>query len=123
MLGNVVRFIDELKAKSRDLDADNSLLSLQRTILRPFELATLFDTSERVVIEMARRGEMPGKKIGRGWLFDRTSIEEWFRWWPSKGQGRTLPVTAERQTGVEANLKVVHEALPAVDWSIKRRYE
>ena len=49
------------------------------------EVAKHLKVHPTTVYKMAKRGELPGFKIGSDWRFDRAQIEEWMR---SRMQGR-----------------------------------
>lgn len=47
-----------------------------KDVLDEVEFAELLECEPTTVQEQARRGELPGVKIGRGWIFPRTAILE-----------------------------------------------
>src|SRR6266540_3724330 len=46
-------------------------------VLTTAELAELLQVDEKTVRGMARRAELPGRKIGRDWRFSRTAVLDW----------------------------------------------
>ena len=46
-------------------------------VLTPAQLAELLQVDERTVRELARRNELPGRKLGREWRFSRRAVLEW----------------------------------------------
>ena len=46
-------------------------------VLTPAQLAELLQVDEKTVRELARRGEIPARKIGREWRFSRAAVLEW----------------------------------------------
>lgn len=50
-------------------------------ILTPSEVAEILKTSEKRVKELARRGEIPAKKLGRDWRFKASMLDDWFADW------------------------------------------
>jgi len=56
-------------------------------VLKLSEAARFVRVSEKTLAEMARRGDVPGKKVGREWRFLREALEEWLRGeWPTPGR-------------------------------------
>ena len=53
--------------------------------LTAMEVATLLRIHPTTVYKMAKRGELPGFKIGSDWRFDPAQIDGWVR---SRVQGR-----------------------------------
>jgi excisionase family DNA binding protein len=47
------------------------------SILKPEEVAAALRLSKAKVLVMARRGDLPGFKVGGVWRFYRVEIEEW----------------------------------------------
>jgi len=43
------------------------------------EAGELLDLEENTVRAMARKGQLPGYKVGSLWKFDRQELTEWFR--------------------------------------------
>jgi excisionase family DNA binding protein len=46
-------------------------------VLTTAELAELLQVDEKAVRDLARRGELPGRKIGRDWRFSRSAVLDW----------------------------------------------
>jgi len=46
-------------------------------VLSPDQVAAFLQTSSEAVIEMANRGELPGRQIGGEWRFSRQAIIDW----------------------------------------------
>ena len=46
-------------------------------VLTPSELAAWLQVDEAVVLDMAERGKLPGRKLGEEWRFARASILHW----------------------------------------------
>ncbi|ADH62004.1 DNA binding domain protein, excisionase family [Allomeiothermus silvanus DSM 9946] len=45
------------------------------------EVAKMLRVSEQTIYELARSGNLPGRKVGREWRFLKHSILEWFEAW------------------------------------------
>jgi excisionase family DNA binding protein len=46
-------------------------------ILTPAQLAGLLQVEEAVVVELAERRELPGRKVGEEWRFSRDAVLAW----------------------------------------------
>jgi excisionase family DNA binding protein len=46
-------------------------------VLTTAQLADLLQVDEKAVRDLARRGELPGRKIGRDWRFSRGAVLAW----------------------------------------------
>lgn len=46
-------------------------------VLTTFQLAELLQVEEDVVRDLARKGDLPGRKIGRDWRFSRRAVLAW----------------------------------------------
>jgi len=46
-------------------------------VLTPAQLAELLQVDEEAVVELAEQGELPARKVGKGWRFSRTAILAW----------------------------------------------
>jgi excisionase family DNA binding protein len=46
-------------------------------VLTAAEAADLLRTTEETVIELAQRGDLPGRKLGEEWRFARPAILDW----------------------------------------------
>ena len=46
-------------------------------VLTPAQLAELLQVDEDAVVELAKQGELPGKKVGEEWRFSRAAILAW----------------------------------------------
>ena len=46
-------------------------------VLTTAQLADLLQVDEKAVRDLARRGELPGRKIGRDWRFSRNAVLAW----------------------------------------------
>jgi excisionase family DNA binding protein len=46
-------------------------------VLTPAQLAELLQVDEKTVRDLARRGQVPARKIGREWRFSRRAVLEW----------------------------------------------
>jgi excisionase family DNA binding protein len=49
----------------------------QQEVLSTAQLAELLQVDEDAVRALARRGELPGRKIGRDWRFSRAAVLRW----------------------------------------------
>ena len=49
----------------------------QTEVLTTAQLAQLLQVDEDAVRALARRGELPGRKIGRDWRFSRAAVLRW----------------------------------------------
>jgi excisionase family DNA binding protein len=56
---------------------ERTLESLRGGVMTAHQIAAYLQISEGRVYELARRGEMPGAKIGRQWRFKREHIDRW----------------------------------------------
>lgn len=45
------------------------------------EAAEYFKTSVASMEQLARRGEVPAKKVGRHWRFSASALKKWFGTW------------------------------------------
>jgi excisionase family DNA binding protein len=72
----------------RALDVDREEWAVGRHAFRPAtsaevltlaQLAELLQLDERTVGELARKGEIPGRKVGREWRFSRDAVLDWLR--------------------------------------------
>lgn len=48
-------------------------------IISPNQLAELFGIPEQAVINLARKGIIPGRKAGRLWFFSESDLINWVR--------------------------------------------
>ena len=64
------------------------------TTLTADDCATLLNCSKSQVHRLVRRGEIPGVKVGRGWVFIEADIVEWLR-----EKSKHKPVAPPRQAG------------------------
>jgi excisionase family DNA binding protein len=46
-------------------------------VLTAAQLAELLQVDERTVRALARKGELPGRKVGRHWRFSRRAVLDW----------------------------------------------
>lgn len=46
-------------------------------ILTPAELAEMLQVEEKIVLDLAEQGELPGRKLGEEWRFSRKAILAW----------------------------------------------
>ena len=51
----------------------------QNTVLTIDELADYLKFSKSTFYDLARRGDIPGQKIGRYWRFHKVAIDKWLR--------------------------------------------
>ncbi len=49
------------------------------TVLTPEEVSGLLKIKTRQVIELARQGRIPGKKVGKFWRFPADSLKRWIQ--------------------------------------------
>ena len=49
----------------------------QDTVLTIDQLAEYLKLSKSTLYHLARRGEVPGQKIGRHWRFHKAAIDKW----------------------------------------------
>jgi len=49
----------------------------QNTVLTIGELAAYLKMSKSTLYHLARRGDVPGQKIGRHWRFHKAAIDRW----------------------------------------------
>lgn len=50
-------------------------------VLTKTDVAIKFKTSEKHIVALARRGEIPARKIGRDWRFKESELVKWFENW------------------------------------------
>lgn len=74
----------ELVAEAlRSLDVERPPVGFARPatgspdVLTTAQLADLLQVDEKAVRDLARRGELPGRKIGRDWRFSRGAVLAW----------------------------------------------
>ena len=74
----------ELVAEAlRSLDVERPPVGFARpapgspAVLTTAQLAELLQVDEKAVLDLARRGELPGRKIGRDWRFSRGAVLDW----------------------------------------------
>lgn len=48
-------------------------------ILTVQEVARMLGLSEVTIYRLAKKGEIPARKVGRSWRFSRSAIEKWVR--------------------------------------------
>jgi excisionase family DNA binding protein len=46
-------------------------------VLTPAQLGELLQVDEEAVVELAERGELPGRKVGEEWRFSRAAVLAW----------------------------------------------
>jgi excisionase family DNA binding protein len=46
-------------------------------VLTTDQLAELLHVDQKAVLALARKGELPGRKIGRDWRFSRAAVLDW----------------------------------------------
>jgi len=86
---------------------------IEQQVLDETDAAVLLKTTPGTVIEMAKRGALPGKKVGRQWRFSLRVLLEWFGT-ASQRPNRSKPA---------AKPKPSPEKIKPVDWSKKREYK
>ena len=64
-----------------------------REVLTVDGAAEFLGMSPYTIREMARRGDLPGRKIGKEWRFLREALVEWIRNPGSRTQGSHVPRT------------------------------
>jgi excisionase family DNA binding protein len=62
------------------------------------ECAAFLRISEQTVRSLARRGELPGRKIGKGWRFSQEALLEWLNTHKSTPAGQNPPPPAPRRS-------------------------
>jgi excisionase family DNA binding protein len=74
----------ELVAEAlRSLDVDRPPVGFarpapgSREVLTTAQLADLLQVDEKAIRDLARRGELPGRKIGSHWRFSRGAVIDW----------------------------------------------
>jgi len=74
----------ELVAEAlRSLDVERPPVGFARPapgsseVLTTAQLAELLQVDEKAIRDLARRGELPGRKIGRDWRFSRSAVIDW----------------------------------------------
>lgn len=51
----------------------------QLDLMTAEEVGQLFRLSERHIVRLATRKELPGVKLGQSWRFNRADVLAWFR--------------------------------------------
>jgi len=51
----------------------------KREVLTLAEAAAYLRVAEKEVLELARRGDVPGRKIGSEWRFHKEALADWLR--------------------------------------------
>ena len=59
-------------------DKELRMAEPQDTVLTIGELADHLKLSKSTLCHLARRGDIPGQKIGRHWRFHKAAIDTWF---------------------------------------------
>ncbi len=67
-------------------------------IMTADQVAELLQISRDMVYQLATRGELPGRKVGRIWLFSREAIDEFMR-----GGAASRPVGHASERLTESN--------------------
>jgi len=49
-----------------------------RDIMTPREAAGYLNVHVRTIYRLAKKGEIPGRKVGGSWRFKKTALDEWF---------------------------------------------
>jgi len=49
-----------------------------REILTPREAAEYLNVHVRTIYRLAKKGEIPGRKVGGSWRFKKVMLDEWF---------------------------------------------
>ena len=65
---------------------DGATLNAPETVMTTAEAAKMLKITERTVREMANRGEIPARQVGRQWRFSAIRIHQWLG--PDDGDGR-----------------------------------
>ena len=56
---------------------DTTALSAPETVMTAAEVAKMLRVAERTVREMAHRGEIPARQVGRQWRFSAIQLHRW----------------------------------------------
>ena len=54
-------------------------------IMTTLEAATFLRTTPQTIRNLARKGELPGRKVGREWRFLKEGLEDWLKLSNGKG--------------------------------------
>jgi len=63
----------------------------RREIMTPREAADYLSVHVRTIYRLAKNGDIPGRKVGGSWRFNRGALDEWLSWRESpssKGKGQ-----------------------------------
>jgi excisionase family DNA binding protein len=63
---------------------------LRKEIMTPREAAEYLSVHVRTIYRLAKKGEIPGRKVGGSWRFKKDALDEWLSWRgnpPSKEKG------------------------------------
>jgi excisionase family DNA binding protein len=53
-------------------------------VMTSAEAAAFLKVGTRTVIEEAKRGRLPGRRVGKGWRFSRRVLEQWLASGPDR---------------------------------------
>jgi len=59
---------------------DKSSGSQPKEVLTPREAADYLNIHVRTIYRLAKRGDIPGRKIGGSWRFKKDVLDEWLSW-------------------------------------------
>ena len=51
--------------------------SLMKEILTPLDAAEYLSVHVRTIYRLAKKGEIPGRKVGGSWRFRKNALDEW----------------------------------------------
>jgi excisionase family DNA binding protein len=52
----------------------------RREIMTPREAAEYLSVHVRTIYRLAKKGEIPGRKVGGSWRFKKDALDEWLSW-------------------------------------------
>lgn len=56
----------------------------EKEVLNPTEVAGLLGLSEITIYRLVRKGELPGRKVGRHWRFRKDLLMDWLGNWENR---------------------------------------
>lgn len=73
----VAEALRALEVTKRPLGFASQVSASPGEVLTTSQLAELLQVEEGIVRELARKGDLPGRKLGRDWRFSRTAVMAW----------------------------------------------
>jgi excisionase family DNA binding protein len=84
-------------------------------VLNVYQVAELLKTTVRTIMEMSRRGDLPGQKVGREWRYSLEALLEWLK------SGNDLKKKDKPQPNLRTRSDSQRLILKPVDFSKRKR--